>query len=319
MDFQEQSQFSESSSNDFAINSNPNKDCNKRLIALTNTHALIQEKSALEADETGYMNRSLVLATMPHSKQVSNEFHRKNGNYSMSMLAPSHIGLPYGSKPRLVLMYLITEAKLKKCRDIVLGESLSRFMAELGLQPTGGRWGSIAGLKDQMTRLFSTSIHCRWEDQDSSKIANMAVVSNAQLWWDHKRPEQGNLWESTVRLGEEFYNDAIECSIPFDKRAVRALKQSPLSLDIYLALTHRMSYQKNSSLNRPIPWRSLQKQYGSGYPETAEGVKNFKKKFTKHLRNVLVLYPSARVEICPKGLIIRASPTHVPKRLKAKS
>ena len=39
---------------------------------------------------------------MPHSKQEENEFTRTNGAFTMTMLAPKAIGLPYGTIPRLL-------------------------------------------------------------------------------------------------------------------------------------------------------------------------------------------------------------------------
>lgn len=163
---------------------------NDRLRRIVEAHLAIETQEAAEAGALGYMARALTLATMPHSRYEGNEFHRRNGAFSMTMLAPSSVGLPYGSKPRLLVAYLTTEAVRKGDRDIILGDSLSDFMKDLGLQVTGGRWGSITGLKQQMTRLFSSSVHCQWDTKDSTSIANMQVVSKAQLWWDPKNPEQ---------------------------------------------------------------------------------------------------------------------------------
>jgi hypothetical protein len=281
-----------------------------RLQKLVEAHLAIEAQEAAEAGALGYMARALTLATIPHSKQESNEFHRKNGAFSMSMLAPSNVGLPYGSKPRLLIAYLTTEAVRKGERDVILGSSLSEFMKELGLQSTGGRWGSITGLKQQMTRLFSSSVHCQWENKDSTSIANMPIVSKAQLWWNPKTPEQTGLWESTVRLGEDFFNEVVANPIPIDLRAVRALKQSPMALDIYFWLTHRMSYLRRTNA-RDIPWEALQLQFGAGYPTTRKGVQNFRQQFVGQMRKVLAVYPQAKVEDSSTGLILKPSPSHI--------
>lgn len=285
---------------------------NDRLRRIVEAHLAIETQEAAEAGALGYMARALTLATMPHSRYEGNEFHRRNGAFSMTMLAPSSVGLPYGSKPRLLVAYLTTEAVRKGDRDIILGDSLSDFMKDLGLQVTGGRWGSITGLKQQMTRLFSSSVHCQWDTKDSTSIANMQVVSKAQLWWDPKNPEQTGLWESTVRLGEDFFSEVVANPVPIDLRAVKALKQSPMALDIYFWLTHRMSYLKKSYA-RHIPWAALQMQFGSNYPTTAQGIRDFHKQFIGQLRKVQVVYPQAQVEDSAEGLILKPSPSHVRK------
>jgi hypothetical protein len=68
------------------------------------------------------------------------------------------IGIPYGTVPRLLLFWTTTEAVRTKSRKLELGSSLSAFMRELGLAPTGGRWGSIPRLHEQMNRLFRAKI-----------------------------------------------------------------------------------------------------------------------------------------------------------------
>ena len=56
------------------------------------------------------------------------------------------------------MSWITKEALVTKSRELVLGDSLSAFMRELELTPTGGRWGSITRIKDQLQRLFSLCI-----------------------------------------------------------------------------------------------------------------------------------------------------------------
>jgi Plasmid encoded RepA protein len=118
-----------------------------------------------------------------------------------------------------------------------------------------------------------------------------------------------------VELDEKFYTHAIATPIPIDLRAVRGLKQSPMALDTYFWLTYKM-YSLNNPFRHPILWDSLREQIGCEYPGTAKGVMDFRKKFTKHLQKVLLVYPKANVEVGAKGITLSPSPTHVPKRMK---
>lgn len=120
--------------------------------------AEIQAESAQDAGCVGYMARVLLQATLPHSAQSGNEFARINGNLRVSIVAPSAIGLPYGSYPRLLLAWLTTEAFRTGDPLLCLGESLSKFMDALGLKSTGGQWGTITRLRDQANRLFSAHV-----------------------------------------------------------------------------------------------------------------------------------------------------------------
>ena len=269
----------------------------------------IEDQSALDAGELGFMARAMVQATMPHSKTAGNEFVRTNGNYTMTILAPSAIGLPYGVIPRLLLAWLTTEAVKTKNRDIELGDSLSAFMRELGMIPTGGRWGSITRLKEQATRLFSSNISAAYKDSKGIKLINQNIAEHAVLWWDTKTPEQASLWKSSVRLSERFFNEVVDRPIPIDMRALKALKKSPLALDIYMWLTYRASYIKNPSF---VSWDLLARQFGSSYTE----VRNFKTAFIAELKKVVTVYAGAKVDAANAGLTVYPMKTHVQKQIK---
>lgn len=281
---------------------------------IENINKLISEALAIEAEDAkaagalGYMARALTLATMPHSKQVENEFTRTNGAFTMTMLAPKAIGLPYGTIPRLLTAWITTEAVKKQSPVLTLGNSLSQFMADLDLVPTGGRWGTITRLKDQMTRLFTCSISATYEGDSSFQAANLHIADEVKLFWHPQDPSQAALWQSQITLGGRFYKEAITHPIPIDLRALKAIKRSPMALDIYPWLTYRFYCLKKQ---REIPWQALQLQFGAGYPITQEGTNNFKKNFLKSLGKVCLIYSTANVMPTERGLVLKPSPPHV--------
>ncbi len=118
---------------------------NKNLNRLIQQALAIESEEAKEAGALGYMARALVQASMPHSRPEGLVFERTNGAFSLVMMGHPHAGLPYGTVPRLLLAWLTTEAVRTRERELVLGDTLSRFMAQLDLIPTGGRWGTITG------------------------------------------------------------------------------------------------------------------------------------------------------------------------------
>lgn len=278
----------------------------KNLDKLISEALAIEAEAAKEAGAVGYMARALVQATMPHKRREGPEFVRHNGAFTMSLLAPSHVGLPYGSIPRLLVSWVTTEAVRTGERELVLGDNLSQFMRELDMVPTGGRWGTVMRLKDQMRRLFASSVTCTYDGGDSFAIESVKVVDSARLWWDPKNPEQAALWDSTLTLGERFFEEITQRPVPVDLRALKALRRSPMALDIYCWLTYRMSYLKRPSV---LPWEALQAQFGAEYART----RDFKTYFLKQLKAVSVLYPEARLEVHERGLELRPSPPHIAK------
>ena len=139
--------------------------------ALINQALAIEDEQAQEAGALGFMARAMVQATLPHRAVDGTYFERKNGAFTLSLLASPKIGLPYGSIPRLLLAWVTTEAVKTKSRELELGDSMSAFMAELGLKPTGGANGSITRLKNQTRRLFSATVAASYEDGE--QIADM--------------------------------------------------------------------------------------------------------------------------------------------------
>lgn len=287
---------------------NDNRPIPRQLDKLFTSALAIEFEAAKEAGALGFMARAMVQATMPHKRVSGNEFTRINGAFAMTMLAPSKIGLPYGSIPRLVTGFLTTEAVRTKDRQIVLGNSLSRFMAELDLAPTGGRWGTIPRLREQMTRLFACSISCTYSAGSAFALENVNIADRATLWWTPQQPDQAALWESTVVLSDRFFTEITENPVPMDLRALRALKRSPMALDVYLWLTYRLSYVKRPTA---VPWGALQLQFGADYPTTDQGRRDFKKAFLRALTKVTVVYSAARLDTTADDLILLPSRPHV--------
>ena len=279
-----------------------------------NINKLISEALAIEAQDAkeagalGYMARALALATMPHSKPEDTEFTRTNGLFTMTMLARRSIGLPYGTVPRLLTAWMTTEAVRTKEKTLTLGHTLSEFMAQLDLVPTGGRWGTITRLKDQMTRLFTCTISATYQDAGAFLDEGFRVTDKVQLFWNPQDPSQAALWQSQITLSEPFFKEVINHPIPIDLRALKALKRSPMALDIYAWLTYRMFCLKRET---SIPWQALQVQFGAGYPVTQEGTNNFKKNFIDQLKKVCLIYPAANVQPTQQGLILKRSRPHI--------
>ena len=261
-------------------------------------------EAARRTGNLGYMARVLAQVTLPHSRPEGNEYVRHNGRLTLSVLSPSHVGLPYGGLPRIILSWLTTEAVRTRDRTLVLGPTLTRFMSEIGLDSTGGQWGTINRFQSQLRRLLASRIFCTFDGEHSAMGAGLDVASRYQLWWDPKDPHQATLWQSTVTLGEDFFNEIIDHPVPIDTAALRVLKRSPLALDLYVWMTYRYSY-----LAKPvtIPWPSLYGQFGADYAR----LRKFREKLNEALTKVHALYPEARFDVTDGGLRLIPSKTHV--------
>ena len=237
-----------------------------------------------------YIARGLIQATLPHSKTSETFFTRKNGNYTLSMTANPRFGLPYGSIPRLLLCWLADEVVKTRKNIIPMGDTLTSFLERLGLHRTGGQRGDIARLKNQIMRLFTTGISCVYDTSDLSAAINFYVAERFSLWWTPKTPEQLSLFENEIVLSNGFFEEILKAPVPIRLDTLRLLKGSSMALDIYNWCTYRNSYAKKPTA---IPYEALQNQFGSGYPMTTQGKRDFKKNFLLALKKVAAAYPEA--------------------------
>jgi len=273
-----------------------------------------QEKDAIEAGALAYMPRSVVMVSFPHSKPDGLIYHSKNGNFSLTMMANPEFGLPYGSLARLLIAWLVRQVKLTQSRVIYLGETFASFLREFNLSQSGGKRGDATYLRDQMQRLFTTSISWVYHNKKEGicQGENFPVANSFQLWWDPvKITENQCLFHATITLSEEFYKELMKCPIPVDFRVLQALRRSPLQIDIYVWLTYRLPYLECETF---ISWKGLRPQFGANYANSAQGLRDFKKQFLKALHIVQLFYEKAEVTPKNDGIWLYNSPPHIKRQ-----
>jgi hypothetical protein len=220
------------------------------------------------------------------------------------------VPLPWGPKPRLILAHLNAEALRANSPTIEIAGSLSAFVRRIrGFD--GGR--EITMFKEQLRRLATAIIRLAivsdMPDGKELRQTNTPLVTGFNLWFP-KDERQRVLWNSTVRLSQEYFDDLKKHAVPLREADLAALAYSALALDIYAWLAqrlHRIDPRKPAF----IPWTALKAQFGPDYGQMF----NFKREFRHTLAKVLNRYQTARIELDNKGMTARNSPPPVAKRL----
>lgn len=291
-------------------------------LRLIETGEKIAEESP-DGQDKAFTTRYLVQATLPHRNPKDNPpfWYRINGNYTLTIQPgtrrnpktgePESLGYPFGSLPRLLLFWLTTEAVRKGSRRLTLGNSLGEFMTQLGLNHRNGGTGSKRSdrhrLHDQMRRLFKAKISFEYSVPGVESWLEMQVAPKASLWWDVKSPDQLDLYESWLELGEEFFNAITRTPFPVDLRALRALKNSPLALDLYAWSVHKTYAVSKKGRPQRISWKQLQEQFGADYNDP----KDFKRYAKYALRKIALLYPGLNLDEVDGGLIVHPGRTAI--------
>ena len=292
---------------------------NKRINKIVEASVKIQEENVFQREALGFYSSSFISCTLPHKNpgDETTTFGRRTSNQYFGIQAgydginDKSRGLPYGSYPRLLLCFVMTEATRTKNPVIKLGNSLSEFMNKLGIVPYGGRWGSITRLKNQINRLFHARIHIQQTSKDKNiggeTSTEFLLSDEKELWWSKTDPNQSLLWESTITLSEKFFNEIITSPVPIDLDVLKTIRQSPLAIDLYLFLTHRVF-----KIRKPvkIPWTLLHKQLGAEYKEAGQFAHNCK----KQLKVICGVYTGLNLSYERGNLVVHPSLPSVPPK-----
>jgi len=146
----------------------------------------------------------------------------------------------------------------------------------------------------------------------------MEVAPEGVLWWDPQQPGQEPLWGSWIELGEKFFQAIVSSPVPLDMRALRALRRSPLALDLYAWASYKAWVVNQKNVSQFVPWKGLMEQIGADYDP--KRIDHFKDKVKASLRKVGAVFPGGlRLEWHRNGLtFLPGTPPPVgPRRKKA--
>ena len=98
--------------------------------------------------------------------------------------------------------------------------------------------------------------------------------------------------------------------VPLDLTTLKALKRSPLGLDLYLWLVYR-TFPLRAPLR--ITWRQVYRQFGA-HPDKASDnrtVDNFRTKCLRELKKIKLAWPGLNYSPAPGVLILHPSVPHI--------
>ncbi|TNC95043.1 MAG: hypothetical protein FD119_2830 [Stygiobacter sp.] len=136
---------------------------------------------------------------------------------------------------------------------------------------------------------------------------NMPVTEIGELWWKTPESPQGCLFQSYIVLSEGFFRLVTDKPFPLDRRALTALKQSPLALDLY-AWTVCRSYGLKKGV--PVSWQALKEQLGADYADLA----NFGREVRETLKKVKSVFPGLNYQCAPGRVVLLPGYPAVPKK-----
>jgi hypothetical protein len=223
---------------------------------------------------------------------------------------PVHVGVPFGSRARLILIYLQSEALRTNSREVLLGTSLRNWMGRMGI-PIGGK--NLGIVREQTERISRCRLTFEVRKGNRLGLSNQSIMDSAIFLESSEDEPQGTLFAQTARLSEPFFEGLKRHPVPFEEAAVGAISNNSMAIDIYVWLAYRLH---SLSYPTPLSWRALKIQFGTGFAQ----MNNFKTKFLPNLKLALSVYPAARVdEDKGRGLLLYPSkPPVTPKLISSR-
>jgi hypothetical protein len=267
-----------------------------------------------DINQADFLHAILCQVGMPRRAVKERIFERENGATSMVLEAGrlwngkgrgfKEYPLPYGAKPRLVMVHIGTQAVRTRSKEVEIGNSTHDFIKELGFD-TSGR--GYAYFRTQMLSLAACRMTLGWDAHGRAKTLETKPIEQFEAWL-HPTGRQAVMWPGVLVLSERFYETMLEYAVPLSHSALSALKDSALALDVYSWLAHRLC-RINKAKGVKVSWKNLREQFGQEYADP----RNFKKAFRDALRRSCAVYHDARIEDTTGGLLLLPSKPPIPK------
>lgn len=267
-----------------------------------------------EDGEIGFVYAGWAQASLPH-RRLADDAHWEIQTDRVSLIvqpglrgvlggSPVPVGVPYGSRARLIILYLQTEAIRTGRREIELGRSLHAWLKRLEI-PIGGK--SMKDVRDQAERISRCRLTFQISTSGRSGLINQNILDSAMFVADDST--QDDLFIETAKLSEGFFEQLQKHPVPIEEAAVKQIANNSMALDVYVWLSYRLHALKEP---RAITWKALHAQFGRGITR----LDHFRQHFKETLELALAVYPDANVELDgTNGLILKPSRPPVSPRI----
>lgn len=148
---------------------------------------------AEEANEIGVTYSGFCQAALPHKRLAEDAPWVRRSEQITLMVEPGRLlrpgatqpqlmGVPYGSRARLILLYLQTRALRSNNRDIELGRSMREWLKRMGISH-GGK--SYAEVRDQAARLSTCKLTFYYSaSRGRTGFSNERIIDDGMLMLD---------------------------------------------------------------------------------------------------------------------------------------
>lgn len=298
-----------------------------RIEAVRDGHLPILEAMQAVSDADlvpAYLHSALCAMSLParRPKDEMAPIIREDGRYTLAItpkpvlrreageMKMTSLGVPFGSYPRVILIYIMSEAVRTGSRNVYLGGSFAEWLRRLGYNNAShGSRGTASLLRGQLDRLLACEWMIRWDDSASDDAAFAVKEVKLANEYAGLRGKDGSFIKE-ISLADGFFTHLREHAVPLNEAAIRELKNNPTALDLYTYFAYRLQ-RINGARPSMLSWAQLSTHLGS----SAESPRKFRQSIRQSWDLVSAVYPNARVDLTGPVIKMWESPPPVEKRL----
>lgn len=260
-----------------------------------------------DRDALRHIHSVLAICALPLTRQSLDirRYERRQGRMSLVVHAgelKSPQGetviqpLPHGSRARLLMLHLCSEAIRQGTPTIHIEDSLSAFIRAMGFPVTGGVNGTLTAFKAQLSALAACRLQIGMWDGQRARNINAVPFSELDVWMP-TNPDQRMLWPSTVTFSLDFFASLQAHALPINVEAVRAFAGSARKLDLMFWLGYRLHTLKKPAV---ISWTALQEQFGEGFTRP----RAFRAQIADEITQIRDVFPKLPAKLDEHGLTL---------------
>lgn len=272
-----------------------------------------------ESRSLGITYSGFCLTSLPHRRLPHDEPWRRDQGRVTLLIEPGRtqkrdgsiemVGVPYGAKARLILLYLQTRAIQDNTTTVELGQSMAAWFERMGIERGGSTYRAV---REQVSRINHSRLTFFWNGEGNDRGFAKADIIEGGIELGSHDSRQGTLWQETVELSRTFFEALKRHPVPIWEPAIKHIGGHSMAIDVYVWLAYRLHSLSDPT---PVSWPALFSQFGGGY----KALFHFRPEFRKALDLALAVYPDAKVRLTEEGVLLHPSPPAVPERISYRS
>jgi hypothetical protein len=258
-----------------------------------------------EEGEVGFLYSGWAQSALPHKRLSDDASWQVHTDHVSLVVQPglrpsltgdaTSVGVPYGSRARLIILYLQSEALKTQSREVELGKTLHAWLRRLDI-PIGGK--SMSAVRDQAERISRCRMSFQIKQGNRTGLVNQSILDTAMFVEDDST--QGSLFIEKAKLSEIFFEQLKKHPVPIEENAIAMIANNSMAIDVYCWLAYRLHSLTGPKL---VTWKALHAQFGRGLAR----LDHFRWYFAQNVQLAMAVYPEARVDIDGRGLTLNPS------------